>query len=90
MASTRVFFPCLPLNGAVGWKRNDHHHFTVYEGLGRQLADRCLQVLKESGIQKCHIFIFNDNANGIAFWKSAGWALRTDIGVISKIIRPAA
>lgn len=76
-------------------RRGYIYHLAVHpdyrrEGLGRQLADRCLQALKSSGIQKCHILVFNDNAHGIAFWESIGWTTRSDIGVISKFIDPAA
>ena len=72
-------------------RRGYIHHLAVHpdfrrHGLGRQLVDRCLDVLKKAGIQKCHIFIFNGNADGIAFWTSAGWERRTDIGVMSKTL----
>lgn len=56
------------------------------QGIARRLADRCLTLLANAGIHKCHLFIFNDNANGIAFWKSVGWTHRSDIGVVSKNI----
>ncbi len=74
-------------------RRGYIHHLAVHpdhrrQGLARQLVDRCLTVLSDSGIQKCHIFIFNSNADGIAFWKSVGWTPRSDIGVISKTIEP--
>jgi ribosomal protein S18 acetylase RimI-like enzyme len=72
-------------------RRGYIHHLAVHpdfrrHGLGRQLVDGCLDVLKKAGIQKCHIFIFNGNADGIAFWASAGWERRTDIGVMSKTL----
>jgi putative acetyltransferase len=56
--------------------------------LARQLVNRCMEVLADSGIQKCHIFIFNSNADGRAFWKAMWWTPRSDIGVISKTIEP--
>jgi len=70
-------------------RRGYIHHLAVHpewrrQGLGRQLVDRCLQVLKGAGIQKCHLFIFNDNTGGIDFWKSVGWEFRKDISVISR------
>lgn len=76
-------------------RRGYIHHLAVRSGcrrrgIGRTLADRCLTVLAESGIVKCHIFIFNNNIDGIAFWKSAGWTPRSDIQVISKTIEPCA
>ena len=77
--------------GGHDGRRGYIHHLVVdvnwrRRGIARQLVDQCLCALKESGIQKTHIFIFNDNANGIAFWKSVGWIHRSDISVISKIM----
>ena len=74
-------------------RRGYIHHLAVHRqyrrrGVGSQLVDRCLDVLRSAGIQKCHVFIFNDNRDGIAFWKTAGWTLRRDIGVFSKNIGP--
>ena len=79
--------------GGHDGRRGYIHHLAVHptcrrQGLGRMLTQRCLMVLAASGIQKCHIFIFNTNAEGIAFWKSVGWTPRTDISVISKSIEP--
>ena len=70
-------------------RRGYIYHLAVHpewrrHGLGRQLVDQCLQVLKGAGIQKCHLFIFNDNTGGIAFWKSIGLDFRKDINVISR------
>jgi len=75
-------------------RRGYIHHCAVHpncrrQGIGRQLVNRCLDALKDAGIQKCHIFIFNSNDDGIAFWKSMGWTTRTDISVLSRTIAPA-
>ena len=72
-------------------RRGYIHHLAVsvkYRqlGIGRALVERCLQVLREEEIQKCHIFIFNNNSSGVKFWESIGWSFRNDIGVISKFI----
>jgi ribosomal protein S18 acetylase RimI-like enzyme len=72
-------------------RRGYIHHLAVHpdhrrQGVGRQLAEHCLQKLKKAGIQKGHIFIFNNNTDGITFWKSVGWTYRADISVMSKTI----
>jgi hypothetical protein len=36
--------------------------------------------------QKCHLFIFSSNENGIRFLKKIDWTPRKDIGVVSKEI----
>jgi putative acetyltransferase len=72
-------------------RRGYIHHLAVCteyrrQGLGCRLVEKSLSVLQAAGIQKCHIFIFNNNASGIEFWKDIGWKQRADISVISKII----
>ena len=72
-------------------RRGYLHHLAVdprfrRHGIGRQLVDRCLGALQQAGIQKCNLFIFNRNRDGIAFWKDVGWTPRTDISVISKSV----
>jgi ribosomal protein S18 acetylase RimI-like enzyme len=52
-------------------------------GIGSALVDKSIEALTAAGIEKCHLFIFNDNASGIGFWKSRTWQLRTDISVMS-------
>jgi putative acetyltransferase len=74
-------------------RRGYIHHLAVHpscrrQGLGRTLVARATCTLRSAGIQKVHIFIFNRNADGIAFWESVGWTPRNDIGVISKTIEP--
>ena len=78
------------LSGHDG-RRGYIHHLAVHanyrrQGIGRQLVDQCLATLQKVGIQKCHLFVFNDNVEGIDFWESVGWTRRMDIRVISKNI----
>jgi N-acetylglutamate synthase len=70
-------------------RRGYIHHLAVHpdrrrQGVGKKLVDRSLSALKEGGILKCHLFIFNTNTEGLAFWKSTGWELREDISVVSR------
>ena len=72
-------------------RRGYIHHLAVRsdcrrQGIGQKLVEEVLNRLRAEGIQKCHLFIINDNVSGIAFWESLGWTPRTDIGVISKDI----
>jgi N-acetylglutamate synthase len=77
--------------GGHDGRRGYIHHLAVdiawrRQGIARRLVETCIHALKEAGIQKVHIFIFNSNTNGIAFWKSLEWTHRSDISVISKTI----
>jgi putative acetyltransferase len=70
-------------------RRGYLHHLAIAEsyrkkGIGRKLAERCMESLKNAGIQKCHLFVFLTNTEGKAFWGKIGWSLRSDIRVESK------
>jgi N-acetylglutamate synthase len=70
-------------------RRGYIHHLAVHprsrrRSLGRQLVERCLRALQHAGIQRCHLFIFNQNESGMAFWKSVGWTPRNDLSIISR------
>ena len=51
--------------------------------IGSGLVQRCLEALRQAGIDKCHVFVVADNALGNAFW-SNGWTLRHDIALYSQ------
>ena len=81
--------------GGHDGRRGYIHHLAVLpnyrrRGIGRQLVERCLSILADSDIKKCHLFIFNENTEGIQFWKRIGWKHRSDISVASKNIEPGA
>lgn len=70
-------------------RRGYIHHLVVHashrgQGLGRALVDLCLNALEQEGIQKCHLFVYKENLEGIAFWKEIGWTERVDLEVMSK------
>jgi len=72
-------------------RRGYIYHVAVAEnyrgkGIGRRLVEMCLERLKSEGIDKCHLFVYPDNAIGNAFWTSMGWQKRDDIFVYSKSI----
>lgn len=59
------------------------HHDYRRKGIGRLLADCCLNKLKEAGISKCHLFVLADNDQGMAFWDKIGFQRREDILIYS-------
>jgi ribosomal protein S18 acetylase RimI-like enzyme len=72
-------------------RRGYIHHLAVNpeyrrQGVGRKLVEKSIAVLQACGIQKSHLFIFNENGSGIAFWEQIGWTYRKDISLISKVI----
>lgn len=48
-------------------------------GLGRRLVDRALSLLKEQGIEKAYIMVFDQNIEGRGFWETVGWDARADL-----------
>jgi ribosomal protein S18 acetylase RimI-like enzyme len=60
--------------------RKSHHR----QGVGRALVSRCLSALRRARIAKCHIFVFADNHDTIAFWKSIGWTQRVELVMMSQ------
>lgn len=72
-------------------RRGYIHHLAVHpdhreQGLGKTLVERCLTMLESSGIQKCHLFVYRDNLEGMAFWEHTGWIERIDLTIMSKDI----
>jgi len=64
------------------------HHLAIHpeyrrKGLGRMLVQRCLQGLHDEGIDKCHLFVFNNNRSGRDFWLSLGWYERPELVLMS-------
>jgi len=82
-----------PLVGAVlcghDGRRGYIHHLAVSRshrrrGLGRALVERCLSALRRDAIDKCHIFVFADHQDTIAFWKGIGWTQRVELVMMSQ------
>lgn len=61
--------------------REDHQR----KGLGKELMRRAEDALSRAGLEKIHLFIFNDNP-AVAFYEKAGWHVRHDITVMSKVL----
>ncbi len=70
-------------------RRGYLHHLAVNpafrrQGIGSKLVEKALSALRQEGIRKVHLFIFETNASGLAFWEASGWTRRIDIGILSK------
>ncbi|MDR2945788.1 MAG: GNAT family N-acetyltransferase [Candidatus Adiutrix sp.] len=48
-------------------------------GLGSALAARAMSALREEGINKATLVVFEKNAGGNAFWKKQGFTVRNDL-----------
>jgi N-acetylglutamate synthase len=64
------------------------HHLAVRPeyrrlGLGRDLVACCLKGLAAEGIDKCHLFVFNENKEGQNFWLRCGWYARPELVLMS-------
>lgn len=72
-------------------RRGYIHHLMVHpdyrrKGLGRSLVGRCMYALTRIGIQKCHLFIYEDNEAGMKFWEQLGWEKRVELSMMSQDI----
>ena len=69
-------------------RRGYIHHLAIAEqhrgeGIGGTLIDLSSQALRKEGIDKCHIFVFSENAAGQDFWRSLNWRERDDVRLFS-------
>jgi len=70
-------------------RRGYLHHLAVAiswrsRGIGRRLVDGCVACLDREGIDRCHLFVYPDNAEGMAFWRRMGFEQRRDIQLCSR------
>lgn len=82
-----------PLVGAVlcghDGRRAYLHHLAVAishrrRGVGRLLANRCVESVRSLGISRCHVFVFRTNENARAFWQREGWWERDDLWMMTR------
>ena len=64
------------------------HHLVVTPtlrraGTGRALLQAGLAALAREGIDKCHLLVFRDNADGLAFWRRVKASERTELLLFS-------
>ncbi len=72
-------------------RRGYLHHLAVRsshkrQGIGRHLAQACLDRLREQGIEKCHIFVYRENHSARQFWESVGWVERVELVLMTKTL----
>ena len=75
------------LGGHDGRRGLIHHLVTDptlrRQGVARALVERGLQALRAQGIDKCHLMVFADNAEGQAFWAGMGGQRRDELRLYS-------
>lgn len=68
-----------------------HHLVTAppvrRRGVASALLRAGLQALREAGINKCHLFVFRTNEEGLAFWRAIHAAERTELALFSLATR---
>lgn len=72
-------------------RRGYIHHLATHpdfrhQGIGRRLVERCLAGLATAGIDKCHLFVFEDNRAARAFWQTIGWHQRVELIIMSTFV----
>jgi ribosomal protein S18 acetylase RimI-like enzyme len=53
------------------------------QGIGRRLVAASLAALRAEGIEKCHLMVFSDNDQALAFWRRLDWVVRDDLRLVS-------
>ena len=48
-------------------------------GIGKAMAARAMETLREEGINKVSLIAFKKNEVGNSFWKGVGWEFRDDL-----------
>ena len=56
------------------------------QGIGRKLVDTAILALKQCGINKVALVVFDKNIDGNAFWESLGFTVRNDLTYRNKVL----
>lgn len=69
-------------------RRGFIHHMAVLpefrrRGIGHALAEKAIANITSQGIEKTHIFCYQNNETGQKFWSDLGFAKRDDIYIFS-------
>jgi len=54
------------------------------QGIAHKLVELAMMAQEAYGIGKCHIFVYEDNHAGSAFWENEGFDKRDDLYIMSK------
>jgi N-acetylglutamate synthase len=70
-------------------RRGYLYHLAVAEnqrrsGTGRALVGAALESLAKHGISRASVFIYDDNAAALDFWRAIGWHDRVDLRLLQK------
>ena len=69
-------------------RRGFIHHMAVMpeyrrHGIGKEMSKIAISKIEEDGIDKTHIFCYQNNETGQSFWKTLGFVKRDDVFVYS-------
>ena len=69
-------------------RRGFIHHMAVMpeyrrQRIGHSLAEKAIEKIKAEGIDKTHIFSYQNNSTGQSFWSDFGFEKRDDVFVFS-------
>lgn len=69
-------------------RRGFIHHMAVMpeyrrKRIGHALAERAIEKIQSEGIDKTHIFCYQNNETGQSFWRDFGFVKRDDVFVYS-------
>lgn len=69
-------------------RRGYIYHVAVAEaqrsqGIAKALVARCLEGLRQQGIEKAHLMVYETNLGGIVFWHKLGWYRRDELALMS-------
>ncbi len=72
-------------------RRGGLHHLAVMRsyrniGIGKGLTRAALDALKQKGIRRIGLFVYNDNELGKLFWIKRGFRVQDDFGYLDKEI----
>ncbi len=56
------------------------------QGIGSRLVDAAVSVLKQYGITKVGLLVFEDNLSGNAYWEKRGFPARSDLVYRSRVL----